>query len=169
MTLTTLQGTKAEFLLCDYFDMPEPEIAIDELPKKLPSGKYQGQFLGHETKLDFGGSPKLYLYFSIVRHGSEIARLYKVYPVKKLIGPPRINGGYHIGAESNVNKDLRRLWEACGFSPSSLRKDRPSFRFLQKRKLELTVVEVVRDHKGEPRSADRIYSKVDRIDVVDFY
>lgn len=153
----------------DYFDMPEPEIIIEELPRRLPPGEYQGRLIKHETRLDFGGTPKLYLHFLVLQHGEELAKLSKIYPVKKLIGAPKVNGGYQIGAESNVNKDLKRLWGSCGFNPATLRRDRPSFKFLKNKKLTLTVVDVTRDHTGSPRCSDRVYSKVDHIDIDGFY
>ena len=107
----------------------------------IPPGQYEATFTHHETAIVFK-SAKLFVWFRLVDPGPYFGvAIYKAYRVKALTGPPRRNGGYIIGRNSDVAKMLVKTCDVKN------RPDRLSAHMLAGKVLTISVRTVTTDYR----------------------
>lgn len=126
----------------------------DDLPQVSP-GTYEGTYVGHETSLYKGETPKLTVRFKITSPGpGEGVTLPRYYNVKDLVGDPRTSGAFKVGRRSDYYREF------CLVAGRPDRSDRASPVAFRGKIIALAVGYVTQNGQGRPIVGDARYSRI---------
>lgn len=127
-----------------------------DAPPQIPSGRYQAQYVSHETAL-FSKSPRVYVHLQIFggeHHGSI---LYRAFRVERLNGRPRKNGTFRLRHSSELFRQFVRITE------QRERPDRVALSRLRNCLLNVSVRTVTHDYRQRPLPPSLQYSVIDEL------
>ena len=143
------------------FQGNEGEIVLDdEILPLIPEGDYSMSYKYHETTAKAFGTPKVFVYFTIVEPGPYFGtHLYRSYRVRGFIGKHGKNGRFKLGKRNELFLVLCRLNER----ETRLRPDRVSLQALRNAVVRATVRTVKTDYKQRPLPQTLHYSVIDEL------